>query len=260
MVRKGCEVHTMFRLTVCLLLCLTIAASARPPAVEETIELKAVNLRDGGAPIWDVDDDFPREYLTWGYERPEMLRWHLSYLNWEKEYRKYFWRNYREKSLTFTPTMIVMHYTVVPTEEATYRVLQRNHVSVQLMVGRDGRIYELMPLNRRCNGAYGVNHKALSIEMVAEDEYGLLSRPIQVFRSFCLVKYLMARYNIPLENVVAHSEVGEGVTRVPQYLDYADPQYPTRYPPWSKRTDPGDTYMRWLRSFLRSNPPNASDL
>ena len=260
MPRVRCELSFMLRLFLSLFLSLTLIASARPPAVEETHELQAVHKGEGGVEYWDVDFDFPQQYLNWGYQRPDMIRWFLSYRSWEKEYKKYFWRNYREKSLTFTPTMIVMHYTVVPTAETTYRVLQRNHVSVQLMIARDGTVYQLMPLNRRCNGAYGVNHKALSIEMVARDEYGLLSRPIQVFRSFCLVKYLMAKYNIPFENVVAHSEVGEGVTRVPQYLDYADPAYPTRYPPWSKRTDPGKTYMRWLRTYLKVNPPSTADL
>lgn len=235
-------------------------ASARPLIPElEGEGMKAVQKGDGGsrANFFDldsIDPDFPRKYLRWGYRTPEFIRWFIDYQNWDRKYLSYFKRHYNEHSLTFTPSMIVMHYTVIPTAEATWGSFQRNKVSVQLMIAKDATVFQLMPLNRRCNGAYGVNHKALSIEMVARTEDDLLSRPEQVFASFCLVKYLMALYDIPLENVVAHSEVGEGVTRVPQYLDLADPYYPTRYPPWSRRTDPGNTYMRWLRTYLQAEP------
>lgn len=247
----------MARLLICLLL-LTSVVDARPLSSREGKRHRAVHK--GQTQIMVADDDFPTNFLDWVYQRPELIKWHINYKNWEKEYRKYFKSHYNERSLTFKPSMIVMHFTVVPTAEATHALFQRNHVSVQLMIGKDGSIYELMPLNRRCTGAYGVNHKALSIEMVARSEQDLLSRQFQVFQSFCLVKYLMAKYDIPLSKVVGHYEVGEGVTRVPEYLDLHDKYSPTRYPASSKRTDPGKTYMRWLRSYLEMNPPTTGDL
>jgi N-acetyl-anhydromuramyl-L-alanine amidase AmpD len=239
---------------VFLVFVLTGLCWARPPLWDEPTPGTAVLKGENGGVVW-VDDDFPDHFLNWGYQEPEWLEWFLSYQNWTREYRRYFHRHYAENSLFFTPCMIVMHYTVVPTAEQTYSVLQRRHVSVHFLIAKDGTIYQLMPLNRRCNGAYGVNHRALSIELVASTESDLLSRPYQVFQSFCLARYLMQRYDIKLDKVVGHYEVGQGVTRVPEYLDLFDPYYPTRYPPSDMRYDPGETYMRWLRSYLRVNPP-----
>ena len=202
----------------------------------------------------------PEKYEDMEYKKPGFKLWHLPYQGWEQSYRAYFKKYYGDTNLTLNPSMIVMHYTVIPTVEGTYRALSRNEVSVQLMIGPDGTIYELMPLNRRCTGAYGVNHVALSIEMVAATESDLLSRSKQVFASFCLVKYLMAKYDIPLSKVVAHYEVGEGKKRVPEYTDLYDKIYPDRYPPSSARLDPGPTYMNWLRSYLKKNPPGEEDL
>lgn len=214
-------------------------------------------MHKGQGSVVPLAADFPDDFLDWGYSEPRWLKWFLPYEMWTKEYRRYFKRNYAENSLHFqpNPSMIVMHYTVVPTAEATYRVLSRRHVSVHFMIDVDGTIYQLMPLERRCNGAYGVNHKALSIEMIATTEQDLLSRRYQVFQSFCLVRYLMQRYDIKFDKVVGHFEVGMGVTRVPDYLDLYDPYYPTRYPPHDMRYDPGEKYMRWLRTYLIIDPP-----
>lgn len=243
---------------VAFLLLLSNLVWARPIGDRERFPGTAVHKGQRGPII--VPADFPYSLLSWNYQPPEFISWFLDYRSWEDDHLKYFRKNYGENSLFFTPSMLVMHYTVVPTAEQTYSVLQRRQVSVHFMVDRDGSIYQLLPLDRRCTGAYGVNHKALSIEMVATSEDDLLSRPYQVFRSFCLARYLMAMYEIPVSKVVGHYEVGEGVTRVPDYLDLADPYYPTRYPPSSKRTDPGPRYMRWLRAYLTMEPPSESDL
>lgn len=251
------EARSVIRvLLIWLLICSSI--SARPLFGDERRVPGAVHK--GQTKLIVVSEDFPQQFLSWQYLKPQFIRWHLDYKRWESDYLSYFKKTYGQKSLTFKPTMIVMHYTVVPTAEQTFAVLQRRQVSVHLMIDTDGTIYELMPLNRRCNGAYGVNHKALSIEMVARTEGDLLSRPYQIFQSFCAVRYLMAKYNIPLNKIVGHYEVGMGVSKVPDYLDLADPYYPTRYPPSSKRTDPGETYMRWLRTYLKVDPPSPFDL
>jgi N-acetylmuramoyl-L-alanine amidase len=241
-----------------LLLLLTSFAVARPIADGEFSPGSAVHKGQTG--VVQAPADFPHSLLKWAYKPPQFIPWFLDYRRWENHHLKYFKKTYGVNSLYFKPSMLVMHYTVVPTAEQTYSVLQRRRVSVHFMVDRDGTIYQLLPLDRRCTGAYGVNHKAISVEMVAATESDLLSRPYQVFRSFCLARYLMAMYHIPSNKVVGHSEVGEGVSRVPEYLDLADPYYPTRYPPSSKRTDPGDRYMRWLRAYLAMEPPSQLDL
>lgn len=201
----------------------------------------------------------------WGkaYQDPKYVPWLLPYQAWEQEYKAYFWRHYRERSITFKPSLICMHYTVVPSAASVYDMFCRGtnmcagdegtvfgHVSVHLMIDKDGTVYQLLPFDRRCTGAYGVNHKAISIEMVATSEGDLLSRPVQLYNSFCVVRNLMRKYNIPLTGIIAHSDVSDGKDVVPDYTDYADSKYPDRYPSSSKRTDPGPTYMAILRDYL----------
>lgn len=235
----------------------TALVSARPIGDSDINQMKFQHERRPGYTKSAKSKQLPAEYSRMEYKKPVLKDWLLPYQNWEQQNRAYFQKHYGDNRLNFTPSMIVMHYTVTPTEEITYQVLSRNRVSVHLMVGHDGTVYRLLPLDRRCTGAYGVNHLALSIEMVAQTESDLLSRSRQVFSSFCLVRYLMAEYDIPLGKVVAHYEVGEGKKRVPEYTDLHDKIYPDKYPPSSQRLDPGPTYMAWLRSYLKSNPPTS---
>lgn len=239
-------------------LALTSLALARPIADGERMPGSAVHKGQRG--VFAVPADYPSSLLDWTYQAPDTIPWFLDYQSWESHHLSYLQKTYGCDSLYFQPSMLVMHYTVVPTAEQTFAVLQRRRVTVHYLVDRDGTIYQLLPTDRRCTGAYGVNHKAISVEMVATTEDDLLSRPYQVFRSFCLARYLMAMHGISPNKVYGHYEVGEGVTRVPDYLDLADPYYPTRYPPNEKRTDPGPRYMRWLRSYLAMEPPSESDL
>lgn len=200
-----------------------------------------------------IPADAPANLMARQYEPPTFKKKLLNYKNWKAKYEDYFLAHYGDPRLTFEPDLIVMHYTVTSSADAVWRYFNRTGVSVHLMVDKDGTIYRLLPLDHKCNGAYGVNHRALSIEMVASTETDLLSRSEQVFSSFCLVKRLMERYNIPLSKVYAHYEVSEGKSRVPEYLDLKDKVYPDRYPPVSARSDPGRTYMSWLRAWLRQH-------
>ncbi len=197
----------------------------------------------------------PSRFRTLTYQKPVIKDWLLPYREWESKDRTYFLRNYGQNRLDLKPSMIVMHYTVVPSAETTIVALTNKKVSVHFMVDTDGTVYRLLPTDRRCTGAYGVDHVALSVEMVARTESDLLSRTRQVFSSFCLVRHLMEEHGIPAKQVIAHYEVSEGRKRVPEYTDLHDHVYPDRYPPGETRLDPGPTYMSWLRAYLKENPP-----
>ena len=203
------------------------------------------------------------------FKTPNYVQWFLPYQSWENEYQNYFYRHYHDRNLTFKPSLICMHYTVISDSQSVYNSFLKGtnmcagdsgtafgHVSVQLMIDKDGTVFQLLPLDRRCTGAYGVNHKAISIEMVAANESDLLSRPQQIHSSFCVVRDLMKKFNIPASGIIAHSEVSAGKSVVPEYLDYADSVYPDRYPASSHRSDPGSTYMSWLRGYLKGLPNN----
>jgi len=211
---------------------------------------------------------YPAAFDSKPFQNPKYVPWFLPYEEWTEEYRAYFDRHYRDPRVKLDPTLICMHYTVTDSAEAVWNSFRRGcrmsngnkgsvpgHVSVHLMIDQAGTIYQLLPFDRRCTGAYGVNHKAISIEMVASDEADLLSRPAQVWASFCVVRDLMKRFKIQSQGVIAHYEVSQGKTIVPDYLDYNDSECPDRYPDKYARFDPGTTYMAWLRSYLQKNPP-----
>lgn len=195
---------------------------------------------------------------------PMIVKKLLPYDKWEKEYQNYNQRHYKESTLELIPHAIVMHYTVSNTLSSAWNTFYNGamyddgdvgttfgHLSAHFIIDKDGTIYQTFPLERRCRGAYGVNHVALSIEMVAHDENSLLSNRKLINSSFRLVAYLMRQYNIPIEKVYGHYEVSEGKKRVPEYLDYGDSKYPDFYPPAFGRTDPGKEYMKQLRSYLK---------
>jgi hypothetical protein len=235
----------------CLVLGLMMTAALAHPITNDDInQMQYRHERRPGYVKSPTASKLPSQFSQFSYKKPVIKDWLLPYQEWEQKDRTYFKRNYGENQLKLTPSMIVMHYTVIPTAEDTYNALSRKKVSVHFMVGTDGAVYRLLPTDRRATGAYGVDHVALSIEMVARTESDLLSRTNQVFSSFCLVRHLMEEHGIGIKKVVAHYEVGEGKKTVPEYTDLYDTVYPDRYPPSEARLDPGPTYMAWLRAYL----------
>lgn len=230
---------------------------APPPATRMEFSLKA-------AP--PAHPPLPKVYRK-AYKPPgEFVDWMLPYEKWEEQDRRLFSNLYGDPSTKLDPRAIVMHYSTTEWPESIYNGFVagatmwdgekffHGHPSVHLVVDKDGTVYQLLPLDRRGTGAYGVDYLSLSIEMVAVDEADLLSRPKQVFASFCLVKWLMQQYDIPAAKVWGHYEVGLGKSVVPEYKDLKDKSSPDRYPPEAGREDPGERYMYWLRYWLATQP------
>jgi N-acetyl-anhydromuramyl-L-alanine amidase AmpD len=210
------------------------------------------------------DAVFPMEVMTEGWRPPRVVPRLLPYAQWEDEYRAYFQRHTGHPTLTLQPTILVMHYTACSTFEAAWSVFYGGanmsagdrgtvwgHPSVHFMIDRDGTIYQLMPLDRRATGTYGVNHCALQVEMVAANEADLVNNPDLLKASFRLARMLTRKFAIPLSKVYGHYDVSAGVSVVPEYLDKADSVHPTSYPASSARTDPGPVYMSWLEYYLQ---------
>lgn len=213
------------------------------------------------------DAVFPIEVMREPAADPRVVARMLPYRDWDDEYREHFLRHTGRPELTLSPTIIVMHYTVCETFESAWNVFTGGvrmsagdqvtvfgHPSVHFMIDRDGTIYQLLPLDRRATGTYGVNHCALQIEMVATSEADLLNNPALLKASFRLVRMLTQRYGISRRKVYAHADVSTGRSKVREYFDLADRAYPTSYPPSCARTDPGEGYMAWLHYFLRYAP------
>lgn len=172
-------------------------------------------------------------------------------------------RLYGENKVSLQPRYIVLHFTVVDDAADVLDLFNRpSHlavgdqepvvslVSVHYMVDKDGVILRLVPEDRRTSGTYGLDHRALAIEMVARDEKDLLSRPQQLLSAFCLVDGLLKKYRLPVWAVISHQEVALGEVFLSDYTDIADTESPYWYPKRSFRYDPGQTVMAWCREFL----------
>ncbi len=194
---------------------------------------------------------------------PKIVPWMLPYQDWTEEYAQYFARLTGRKEVHLEPRWIILHYTVSHNAQSVWDGFARGagmdqgdygvifgHPSVHFIIDKDGTTFQLLPTDLRCTGAYGLNHCAISIEMVSWDEKELLARPQQIVASFRLVWWLMRQFQIPQNRVIGHFEVSCGRALVSDYLDKADSHWPYCYPPQYFRFDPGLTYMAWLHRRL----------
>jgi hypothetical protein len=172
-------------------------------------------------------------------------------------------RLYGKNTIKLDPTMIVLHFTVIDDAEAVISAFSRpsnlavgnqspvtSLVSVHYMVDVDGTVMQLAPENRTTSGTYGVDHVAISIEMVAKDEKDLMDRPVQLLAAFHLVDDLLKKHDLPVWRVFSHQEIASGKLFFDEYTDLADTVTPYFYPEPHFRYDPGSTVMAWAREFL----------
>lgn len=172
-------------------------------------------------------------------------------------------RLYGEEEVMLSPQYVVLHFTVIPEASDVINLFNRpvslplgnqkpvkTLVTVHYMVDKDGVVLSLVPEDRRTSGTYGLDHRALAIEIVAKDEKDLLTRPLQLLSAFSLVDGLLKKYNLPVWRVLSHQDVAFGKFFLDDYTDLADKEYPYFYPKPSFRYDPGPTVMAWAREFL----------
>lgn len=167
---------------------------------------------------------------------------------WKPAIAAYSKRHYGEAEWALQPTCIVLHYTAG-------RLFPWNLVQGDRFDGEapglashyviDGRhIWQLIPPDVRSRGAYGINHRAINIEMVATDASDLARRPATLQACARLVAWLMAEYQIPKEKIYSHTAVSRMNAReIPEVLDLVDPR------PYGK-SDPGEQNMKAIRAKL----------
>lgn len=116
------------------------------------------------------------------------------------------------------PKMIVLHWTEIPTLEASYNAFKNSklpqsresissasqlNVSSHFLVDQDGTIYRLMPENIMARHVIGLNHTAIGVENVGGTPETPLTEA-QVKANIWLVNYLSDKYDI--EYVIGHYE------------------------------------------------------
>ena len=114
------------------------------------------------------------------------------------------------------PHVIVEHYTVTSSFQATYKTFAPDRPDVELhelpglcshfVIDRDGTIYQLVPLGIMCRHTVGLNYTALGIENVGSSDAEILNNKRQIDASLRLTRWLRCRYSIGVPNVIGHSE------------------------------------------------------
>src|SRR3954452_9163435 len=112
--------------------------------------------------------------------------------------------------------VIVEHLTVNSSLQATYNTFAPDRADPELhelpgtcshfAVGRDGTIWQFVPLGTMCRHTVGLNWTAIGIEHVGFTERQVLSNPRQLRASLRLTRWLRCREGIGVRNVIGHAE------------------------------------------------------
>jgi N-acetylmuramoyl-L-alanine amidase-like protein len=114
------------------------------------------------------------------------------------------------------PQLIVWHFTESPTVASTFNAFASDQPDVEyhelpnvcahFVVGADGTIYQLVPLDLMCRHVVGLNYTAIGIEDVAFSDRQVLDDQRQLQATLALTHYLRCRFHLPSQNVIGHNE------------------------------------------------------
>ena len=155
---------------------------------------------------------------------------------------------------TIEPTMVVVHWTVIPTLAQTLAAFESAelpaardgiraggnlNVSSQFVIDRDGTIYQLMPETTMARHTIGLNYTAIGIENIA-DGNSLPMTDAQLEANTKLIRYLAQKY--PIQFVLGHSEYHK--FKGTRWWKEQDDSYIT------EKNDPDLAFMQRLRKRL----------
>jgi hypothetical protein len=171
---------------------------------------------------------------------------------WKPQIQAYSQRHYGENTWQLDPVAIVLHYTV--SKGFPWNLVNTAHfagetpgLAVHYVVDGD-KIWEILPPTVRSRGAYGINHRAINIELVAMEAHDLARRPKTLATAAKLTTCLMQTYAIPRAKVYSHEAVSKmDPLRVPEVKDLLNAK------PYGK-SDPGEANMR---TILQQIPPEV---
>jgi N-acetyl-anhydromuramyl-L-alanine amidase AmpD len=155
---------------------------------------------------------------------------------------------------TIKPTMIVLHWTEIPSAEKTFNVFNSStlpgarreltsasslNVSSQYLIDRDGTIYQLLPDTILARHVIGLNYCAIGVENVGGEKWPLTEAQLEANEQ--LIRSLKSKY--PIEYVIGHYEYN--LFRGTPLWKETDSAYRT------EKTDPGISFMRRIREKIK---------
>lgn len=169
--------------------------------------------------------------------------------SWKRQITEYSRRHYGEADWRLKPRCIVLHYTAgtsFPWNLVNEQAFANEAPGLASHYVVDGaKIWELLPPDVRSRGAYGINHRAINIEMVGADANDMIhNRKRTLDTTVGLVRDLLERFQLTARDIYSHQQVAEMNTRVcPWVLDLVNGE------PYSK-VDPGAASMRYVLDKL----------
>jgi N-acetylmuramoyl-L-alanine amidase len=167
---------------------------------------------------------------------------------WKTEIQTYSYQHYGESEWQLKPTCIVLHYTAGTSfpwnlvDSQSFAGEKPGLASHYVVDG--GKIWEVLSPNVRSRATYGINHRAISIEMVAADANDLAARSETLESCARLVAYLSDKFAIPISKIYSHQQVARMDTKiVPEVMDLVNPT------PYGK-SDPGEGNMKSIKARL----------
>jgi len=134
----------------------------------------------------------------------------------KREMRAYSKRHYGYARVKLRPRVIVEHIAVAPTWKSVWNTFEPDVPDSELhelpgvcshyVIGEAGQIVELVPPRLRCRHTVGLNHVAIGIEHVGDTDGDVLHNQRRLRASLRLTAWLRCRYDIPIKDVIGHSE------------------------------------------------------
>lgn len=167
---------------------------------------------------------------------------------WNPLISEYSKRHYGEATWQLMPKAIVLHYTAgssFPWNLVSSKDFAGETPGLAVHYVVEGeKVWQLLPSNVRSRGAYGINHRAINIELVALHAADLAKKPETLQTAARLTLCLMRHHAVPDEKVYSHEDVSKmDKARVPEVLDLLHPE------PYHK-IDPGESNMRTIRALI----------
>jgi hypothetical protein len=168
---------------------------------------------------------------------------------WKPAIAAYSQRHYGNHEWRLHPTCIVLHYTAgrtFPENLASSSSFLNETPGLASHYVVDGEhVWELLPPTVRCRGTYGINHHAVSIEMLAAEANDLMSRKKTMDTAARLVVGLLDEFHLTPNDVYSHEQVATMDTSVvPGVYDRINPG---RY----DKIDPGKGAMTYILARVR---------
>ena len=173
------------------------------------------------------------------------------------ETAQYAERHYGIHSWVLHPKVIVEHFTANESFAGTWNAFAADTPDPELgelpgtcahfIVGRSGRIYQLVRLDVMCRHTVGLNYVAIGIEHVGTSDREILHDRAQMRASLELTAWLVDRFHIRIRNVIGHSE------------SLRSPYHKELYKPWAHQTHADwkhldmDVFRSKLRALLRTD-------